>query len=76
MTERDSGRSADTPDPNEILDALLGGVEEVIQESTEAAAGIPLFAVEAVLAERLRAALPHVRFTAQDIRARAARISS
>lgn len=76
MADGDSGPSADASDPNEVLDALLDRVEEVIRETSEATAGIPLFAVEAVLTERLRAALPRVRFTAQDIRAWSARISS
>lgn len=65
-----------TPDPNEILNALLVRVEAAIQETAAVADGMPLFAVEAVLTERLRSVLPDVRFTAQDIRAWSARMSS
>jgi hypothetical protein len=64
------------PDPNEILDSLLSRVEAVIKETSTAAVGIPLFAVEAELTERLRAALPDVRFTAKDIRAWSAQVAS
>lgn len=76
MAKRAGEWSADSPDPNEYLNALLGRVEEVIHETSEAAGGMPLFAVESVLTEKLREVLPDVRFTAQDIRAWSAQISS
>lgn len=76
MADRSGEWSADMPEPNEILDALLARVEDVIRETSEVADGMPLFAVEAVLLDKLYAALPDVRFTKQDIRAWAAWISS
>ncbi len=76
VTEGGGDWPLDIPDPNEVLETLLARVEEVIRETSEAAGGIPLFAVEIVLTERLRAVLPGVRFTAQDIREWSARISS
>lgn len=76
VAEQAGDRSADRPDPNEFLNALLARVEEVIQETSEAADGMPLFAVERVLTDRLGAVLPDVRFTAQDIRSWSAQISS
>lgn len=76
MVESGGDWSAATPDPNEILETLLARVEEVIRETAAAANGIPLFAVETVLTDNLRAVLPGARFTAEDIRAWSARISS
>lgn len=76
MADGSGDWSADIPDPNEILEILLASVEEVIRETSEAACGMPLFAVQVVLTEKLRAVLPGARFTAQDIRAWSARISS
>lgn len=75
MTEGIDELSADRPDPNELLNALLARVDDVIHETSEAADGLAIFAVEAVLTDRLRTALPDVRFTAQDIRAWSVEIS-
>jgi len=52
------------------------GVEAAIQETAAVAGGMPLFAVEDQLTDRLRAVLPDLRFTAQDIRAWSAQIAS
>lgn len=76
MAEGVSEWPADGPGPNEILTVLLARVDEVIQDTSGTANGMPLFAVEAVLTGRLRAVLPDVRFTEQDIRAWSAQISS
>lgn len=76
MTEGVGGFPADNLDPNEILDALLARVEEVIHETSKGAGGMPYFAVKVILTEKLREVLPEVRFTDQDIRAWAAQISS
>ncbi|HET7140307.1 MAG TPA: hypothetical protein VFI36_09115 [Arthrobacter sp.] len=63
-------------DANDMLNALLGRLEGALEEAQVTANGMPLFAVEAKLTERLQALLPGVRFTAQDIRAWAAESSS
>jgi hypothetical protein len=76
MYEETHGGSADIPDPNEMLEALVERLEDALQANRAAANGVPLFAVEAELTERLRVALPGVRFTAQDVRAWLAEISS
>ncbi|GGI03176.1 hypothetical protein GCM10007170_46550 [Arthrobacter liuii] len=73
--ESGGGCSAATPDPKEILETLLARVEEVIRETAVGANGIPVFVVETVLTDNLRAVLPGARFTAHDIRAWSARIS-
>lgn len=70
------GGPADFPEPNEALEALLERLEDALRKTRAAANGIPLFAVEAHLSERLSGALPGVRFMAQDVRAWAAEISS
>lgn len=64
------------PEPNEMLNALLCRVEVAIQETAAAASGLPLLAVEEELTARLRAALPDVRFLADDIRTWSAQIAS
>ena len=63
-------------DADAMLDVLLERAEGAIRDTQAAANGMPLFVVEVKLAERLRTVLPGVRFTAQDIRAWAAEISS
>jgi hypothetical protein len=68
---RDGSRDADM-----MLNVLLERTEGVIADTHAVANGMPLFVVEAKLAERLQAVLPGVRFTAQDVRAWAAEISS
>ncbi len=68
--------SPEIPDPNEMLNALLGRVEVAIRETASTASGLPLFVVEEELNTRLRAALPDVRFTAEDIKAWSAQIAS
>jgi hypothetical protein len=72
----DDGAGSGLTDPNELLNVLLEYVEDALREIRAAANGMPLFAVEAVLTERLHAVLPSVRFTAQDIRTWSAEISS
>lgn len=72
----DDEASSGLPGPNEILNALLECVDDALWETRQAANGMPLFSVEAVLTERLHAVLPSVRFTAQDIRTWSAEISS
>lgn len=77
---RDGSRGArdtrDARDADVMLDVLLDRTEGVISDTHAVANGMPLFVVEAELTERLQAVLPGVRFTAQDIRAWAAEISS
>ncbi|KRE61760.1 hypothetical protein ASG92_20425 [Arthrobacter sp. Soil736] len=63
-------------DANTILARLLESLEAVLQNTREDSTGRPLFTVEAVLTGRLRAALPGVRFSPEDIRGWAAQISS
>jgi hypothetical protein len=68
--------SRDALDAETMLNVLLERAEAAIQDTQAVANGMPLFAVEAKLTERLQAILPGVRFTAQDVRAWAAEISS
>lgn len=63
-------------DANDMLNALLGRLEGSLKEAQVTAKGMPLFAVETQLAERLQALRPVVLFSAQDTRAWAAEISS
>lgn len=53
--------------------ALLEQLDEVLEGIK---VGMPLFATEARLVERLRTVFPGVRFAAQDIRAWASKIAS
>lgn len=71
---RDGSRGA--RDADMMLNVLLERTEGVIADTHAVANGMPLFVVEAKLTERLQTVLPGVRFTAQDIRAWAAEISS
>lgn len=63
-------------DVNAMLDALLNRLERALEDAGTGAEGMPLRVVEDKLTERLRADLPGIRFTGQDIRAWAAQISS
>lgn len=76
MKESATGPGTPDPDPDMMLNALLDRLEGAIRDTRASANGIPLFAVEAKLTERLHADLPGVRFTARDIRAWTAEISS
>ena len=68
--------SPDSPDPDAMLNALLECAEGAISDTQSVANAMPLFIVEAKPSQRLRDVLPGVRFSAQDIRAWAAEISS
>jgi len=68
--------SRDARDADRMLNILLERTEGAIEDTRRIASGRPLFSVEAKLTERLQAVLPGVRFTARDIRAWAAEISS
>lgn len=73
------GNKSGEPDAREasvMLDTLLERLDCVLEETKGTAGGLPLFAVEEELVGRLRSVLPGVRFTAHDIRAWAAEISS
>lgn len=59
-----------------MLNVRLERTERAISDTRSLANRMPLFVVEAKLTERLQAVLPGVRFTAQDVRAWAAEISS
>lgn len=61
---------------NAALSRLLEKLETVLQDTSDDSLGLPLFVVEARLAGRLRTALPGVRFSREDIRGWAVRISS
>jgi len=72
--------SPGNPDPgaeaNEILSRLLARLDEVLGTTSADSAGLPLFAVEGRIGDRLRTALPGVRFAPEDIREWASQISS
>lgn len=72
------GRCEGNPpaDVNGMLASLLGGLEAALAEAGSTSWERPLFAVEADLREKLRRALPGVRFSVEDIRAWSAEISS
>ncbi|MDQ0636383.1 hypothetical protein QFZ40_004354 [Arthrobacter pascens] len=70
------GGSRGDRDADMMLTVLLKRTEGIISDTQAVANGMPLFVVEAELTQRLQAVLPGVRFTAQDIRAWAAEISS
>lgn len=74
LPAREGSRSA--RDADMMLNVLLERTERAISDTRSLANGMPLFVVEAKLTERLKAVLPGVRFTAKDIRAWAAEISS
>lgn len=76
MSDGTGDEALSTLDANAMLNALLRRLEEALAESQATANGMPLFAVEAQLTEKLQALLPGVRFTAQEIRVWAAEISS
>lgn len=76
LNDGNGDESLSALDANAMLNALLGRLEGALEEAQVTANGLPLFAVEAKLTEKLQALLPGVRFTAQDIRAWAAEISS
>lgn len=76
VSDGNGDEALSTLDANAMLNALLRRLEGALAESQATANGMPLFAVEAQLTERLQARLPGVRFTAQEIRAWAAEISS
>lgn len=76
VSDGNGDEALSTLDANAMLNALLGRLEGALAEAQATANGMPLFAVEAQLTERLQALLPGVRFTAQEIRAWAAEISS
>jgi hypothetical protein len=63
-------------DADSILSRMLEKMEAPLQGTREVCSDLPLYTVEAPLAERFRAALPGVRFTPEDLRGRAAQISS
>jgi hypothetical protein len=76
FAEGSLGVSADPTDPDSLLNVLLERLETELGEIRVNVNAMPLFVVETKLAGRLREVLPGVRFTAQDIRAWAAMISS
>ena len=55
-------------DANAALSRLLEHLDAAIRDTTDDSVGLPLFGVEARLADRLRTALPGVRFTPEEIR--------
>ena len=61
---------------NGMLASLLGRLEAALAEVGSTSRARPLFAVEADLSEKLRRALPGVRFSAEDIRKWSSEISS
>lgn len=60
MYEETHGGSADIPDPNEMLEALLERLEDALQVNRAAANGVPPFAVEAELTEWAACSMPLV----------------
>lgn len=74
----DAGREAlpDGRDADAMLNVLLQRLDVALVDIRAEVNAMPLFAVEAKLAQRLREVLPGVRFTVQDIRAWAAEMSS
>lgn len=64
--------SPGNPDPgveaNEILSGLLERLDEVLDTTAADSAGLPMFVVEGRLSDRLRIAVPGVRFAPEDIR--------
>ncbi|GAB3557801.1 hypothetical protein GCM10027405_03220 [Arthrobacter alkaliphilus] len=61
---------------NAALSGLLESLEAALRDAEGVCAGLPLFAVEARLRDRLRIVMPAVRFTPEQIREWAARMSS
>lgn len=59
-----------------MLNVLLERLDMALVDIRADVNGMPLFAVEAKLTQKLREVLAGVRFTAQDIRAWSAEISS
>ena len=75
MNEPPVGSGADE-EANLILSGLLEILEQTLTDAKTDCAGLPLFAVEARLHDRLRASLPGGRLTFEDIRSWAAKLSS
>lgn len=63
-------------DTDALLSVLLDRLDLALVDIRADVNGMPLFAVEAKLTQRLREVLPGVRFTTQDIRTWSAEISS
>ena len=75
---QEAGQDAprDGRDADAMLSVLLERLDVALMDIAADVNGMPLFAVEAKLTQRLREVLPDVQFTAQDIRTWSAEISS
>jgi hypothetical protein len=58
------------------MSRLLDDLETVLRDNAADSSGLPLFAVEARLNEKLRTVLPGVQFMPEDVRSWATRICS
>jgi hypothetical protein len=58
------------------MSLLLDNLETVLRDNAADSTGLPLFAVESRLNEKLRTVLPCVQFMPEDIRSWATQISS
>lgn len=74
--EADPEALRDARDADAMLNVLLERLDVALVDIRAEVNGMPLFAVEAKLTQRLRQVLPGVRFTAQDISAWSAEMSS